>query len=263
MIAWFDLETTGLDIENDRIIQMSLIITDDDGKNTIKKYEWHFNPEGSPISKGAFEKHGIAAESLEHEKRFSHYARTIRNLMVGPNDDNIIGGHNIKCFDLPFINNSFKRAGLDPIGIDYVQSPAEGQKTHECIDTFEIYNKYQHHHLVDIFSELLWQEAPECAHDASCDTKMAIAVYNVMSVKFADELAKSKHERRIDSDGRFICNTETNSVIITFGKYAGEDIRDIPESYLQWITEAKFEDSTKVAAKKLIDLIHSEKWQKS
>ncbi len=107
-ITFFDIETTGLDLEQDRIIQISAIKYFPDG--STKSLKQNFNPEGRAISKEAQEIHGLSAELLEKEPLFRDKANIIYEEFFKDSD---LAGYNILNFDIPLILEEFKRIGIE------------------------------------------------------------------------------------------------------------------------------------------------------
>lgn len=105
-IVTFDLETTGLDTNNDRIIQCALVITAIDGYHEFNQY---FNP-GIPINPEATAVHKITDDMLIDMPPFSEYAQTIHDYLMAP--ETIIAGFNIMGFDFKMLQSEFVRCGL-------------------------------------------------------------------------------------------------------------------------------------------------------
>ena len=105
-LVFFDLETTGLSTEQDRIIEMAILRVSPQGD--VMERVRRFNP-GIPISPEATAVHGISDEDLADEKPFTARAQSLFEL-IDPCD---LGGFNIRRFDLPMLISEFKRADLD------------------------------------------------------------------------------------------------------------------------------------------------------
>jgi len=105
-LVFFDLETTGLSTQDDRIIEMAILRVSPQG-DVMEKVR-RFNP-GMPIAPDASAVHGISDEDLANEAPFSARAKSLFDL-IDPCD---LGGFNIRRFDLPMLIAEFKRAGLD------------------------------------------------------------------------------------------------------------------------------------------------------
>ncbi len=104
-LAFFDLETTGLSIQRDRIIELALIKVHPSG-DVVEKVR-RFNP-GIPIPPEATEVHGITDADVAHEEPFGRRARALAALL----DDADLAGFNIRRFDVPMLLAEFQRAGV-------------------------------------------------------------------------------------------------------------------------------------------------------
>lgn len=103
----FDLETTGVSTNNDRIVQVALVGADADG-STIH-HDVLVNPQ-RPIPSGASRIHGIYDHQVKGEKKFKHYAAELFNLIDGA----VVVGHNVRRFDMPLLENEYFRCGMVP-----------------------------------------------------------------------------------------------------------------------------------------------------
>lgn len=104
-LAFFDLETTGLSIQEDRIVEMALIkvLPSGDVLERVRR----FNP-GIPIPPEATAVHGITDEDVADEEPFQRRARSLARLL----DDSDLAGFNIRRFDVPFLLAEFRRVGV-------------------------------------------------------------------------------------------------------------------------------------------------------
>src|SRR5690554_543401 len=105
-IVWFDCETTGIDRENDRIVELCMIKIHPDGKKEVKTRR--FNPE-MPIPAGASEVHGIYDNDVKDEPTFRQVAKGVHAFIQGCD----LGGFNSNAFDIPMLYNEFLRAGIE------------------------------------------------------------------------------------------------------------------------------------------------------
>ena len=105
-LAFVDLETTGLSLQQDRIVELAVLILFPDGRS--EERERRFNPE-MPIPEEASAVHGITDSDVAHEAPFRQRARALADLL-GPCD---LAGFNIRRFDLPMLVAEFRRAGVE------------------------------------------------------------------------------------------------------------------------------------------------------
>ncbi len=103
----FDLETTGISTNNDRIVQIALVGSDSSGEPV--NYEHLINPRRA-IPSGASGVHGIFDSDVRGLPDFSTYADEIHQMV----EDAVIVGHNVRKFDMPMLDNEFRRIGKLP-----------------------------------------------------------------------------------------------------------------------------------------------------
>jgi DNA polymerase-3 subunit epsilon len=105
-LAFFDLETTGLDVRNDRIVELALIRYTPEG-DVLERVR-RFNP-GVPIPPEATRVHGIADADVVEEPSFSNISKSLFELL----DPCDLAGFNVRRFDLPMLIAEFRRSGLE------------------------------------------------------------------------------------------------------------------------------------------------------
>lgn len=253
-ITFFDLETTGLDLEQDRIIQMSAIQYQTNG--LIKNMKQNFNPEGRIISKEAEAKHGINNEMLLNEPTFREKAEFIFNEFFLNSD---LGGFNIRNFDLPLMTEELKRSDIsfDPL--------RDGAK---IIDVYKILTKMEPRTLEASY-QFYTNEILDSAHDANADNIATLKIFNEQIKKYdfknpiedGDFHTKTDKEGNvaIDFSGVFI-KTTNGKFLFAKGKHKGEEVSDGNSPYLDWIfNKSTFNNNTKFVAKKLYDYIKGKK----
>lgn len=105
-VVVFDLETTGVDTANDRIVQIAYEILDENLKK-VTSFEIKVNP-GVDIPKEASDVHGITNEMVKDAPPFKAIANELYRTLLG----NHLGGYNIINFDVPMLYNEFQRCGI-------------------------------------------------------------------------------------------------------------------------------------------------------
>ena len=105
-LVFFDLETTGVDVAKDRIVEISILKLHPDGKKEVKTRR--VNPE-MPIPKGSSEIHGIYDEDVKDEPTFKSMAKSLA-VFIGNSD---LAGFNSNKFDVPLLAEEFLRVGVD------------------------------------------------------------------------------------------------------------------------------------------------------
>lgn len=236
-IIFFDLETTGTDILNDRIVELSLIKIMPDGSEYERTRR--INPE-IPIPPEATAVHGIKDEDVVNEPKFSQIAHSLADIFEGCD----IAGFNSNRFDVPMLDQEFQRAGVkfDFTGVRFV-------------DVQTIFHKKEQRTLIAAYRFYCGKEL-EDAHSANADIR---ATYEVLKsqldrypdlendIKFLSEY--STHTKNVDFMGRLVYDDQKREVI-NFGKYKGkiaEDVLRRDPSYYSWILNGDFAQNTKDA----------------
>ncbi|MFH2143830.1 MAG: 3'-5' exonuclease [Bacteroidota bacterium] len=231
----FDLETTGINIASDRIVEISTLKIMPDGSEEQKTKL--INP-GMPIPESAIEIHGITDDDVKDAPLFKEYAKSLANYMEGCD----LAGYNSNKFDIPLLAEEFLRADVD-----------FDMKKRKFIDVQTIFHKMEQRTLVAAYLFYCKKEL-ENAHSAKADT---LATYEILKaqldkyenlkndVNFLSEF--SSQNENVDFAGRIIYNKEGKEVI-NFGKYKGQLVTDVLEKdsgYYGWIMQGDFPLYTK------------------
>lgn len=227
----FDLETTGLDVNEDRIIEISCVRMGVDGTREARTRR--LNP-GKPIAPEATAVHGIRNEDVAHEPGFAQVAKSLLDLFRGCD----VTGFNIERFDLPLLVKEFERCGL--------AFPGEPMRV---IDSFQIYMKQEPRDLASAYRYYCGAKL-ERAHSAEADATAAadillaqIARYEDMPRDIAtlDAFCHPEHPDWLDPDGRIVWKGDV--AVLGFGKHRDRSLetlaRDQPD-YLRWMAGANF-----------------------
>lgn len=164
-IAFFDLETTGLNPSHDRIVEMSVLKINVNGEE--EQRVWLLNPE-MPISAESTSVHGYTDEMVADKPTFREKAKEIA-LFIGNAD---LAGYNILKFDLPMLMEEFLRVDYD---FDL--------KSRDFIDVMNIYMKMEPRTLKSAYRYFCHAEL-EGAHGAMADTKATYDVLRAMLDKY-------------------------------------------------------------------------------
>ena len=234
-IIFFDLETTGINIASDRIVEISYLRVDVNGNETEKTFR--VNP-GIPIPEKATAIHGITDEDVKDAPAFNEVARILSREFEGCD----LAGYNSVKFDIPLLAEEFLRAGVD---IDL--------KRRKFIDVQIIFMKMEPRTLSAAYKFFTGKELTE-AHSAAADTQ---ATYEVLQAQLdrypnlENDVAKlaefSAHNRNVDFAGRIVLNEEDEEVF-NFGKYKGKPVRQVLEQdpgYYGWMMNGDFPLYTK------------------
>lgn len=241
-IIFFDLETTGLDIAKDRIVELCYIRVEPNGNEEARSMR--INPE-MHIPEVASSVHGITDDDVKDCPTFADVASQLATTFEGCD----LAGFNSNRFDLPLLAEEFMKAGVN-IDLSHVQA----------IDVQNIYHKLEKRTLAAAYKFYCGRDL-ENAHSALADTQ---ATYEVLQAQLdhypndlqndVDFLAEfSRMNRNIDFAGRFVYD-ESGKELINFGKYKGKAIKDVlsrDPGYYSWIMQGDFTLNTKQVLTKL------------
>ena len=160
-IIFFDLETTGIDIARDRIVEISMVKVMPDGEEIVRTRR--INP-GMPIPAEATAIHGITNEDVKDCPLFPQIAKSLAQFIEGCD----FGGFNSNRFDLPMLVEEFMRAGVD---VDF--------RKRKFIDVQNIFHKMEQRTLVAAYKFYCGKDLAD-AHSAEADT---LATYEVLKAQ--------------------------------------------------------------------------------
>ncbi len=234
-IVFFDLETTGVSIATDRIVEISVLKIYPNGNKESKT--WLVNPE-IEIPEGATAIHGITNEKVVTEPTFKDLAPTVNKMIEGCD----LAGFNSNRFDIPLLAEELMRAGLD---FDMTERKA--------VDVQVIFHKKEQRTLSAGY-KFYCDKDLEDAHSAEADT---LATYEILKAQLdryddientVEALSEfSAHSKRADFAG-FILYNEDKKEIFSFGKYKGRTVEEVLKEnpgYNSWIQNADFPLYTK------------------
>ena len=241
----FDLETTGISTNNDRIVQVALIGADADG-NPVH-HDILVNPQ-RPIPRDASRVHGIYDQDVRGKPIFKECANELAELMEGA----VIVGHNARKFDMPLLQNEFYRCGISP------PKPLVVLDTLEAVRRLKIPRPNNlgaqcARHGIDLSN----------AHDAAADAAACLLLlWKVMrdhpssfrrSLQEIEEWLISGEVRKDESElGRALSDLESldkngrirideGVYIVAFGRHRGKDLQSIEREdprYVDWLISA-------------------------
>lgn len=224
-IVFIDLETTGLDLSNDRIIEIAMIKVFPEKSDNIT-YIKKINPEGRVIAPGAFEKHGVKAEDLTTCPTFHELAQEIYEFIT----DCDLGGYNCKRFDIPILVEEFLRAKI-PINI----------RSFKIVDVYVLLMKAEPRTLEETYKRFIGKEL-EGAHKAETDIRATMEILEEMEKIYSipntvDEIHKFTFEDSVDLENK-LQRTKEGNIIFSFGKHKNKTIQEvyaIDSGYYNWI----------------------------
>jgi len=256
-LCFFDIETTGLNVLRDRIIQIALIKYLP-GVETPKELSMLLNP-GIPISEEAMAIHNITPNDVANKPTFAQVADQIFSF-IGDAD---LAGYNSNRFDIPVLMEEFNRSG--------VEFSIQNRRT---IDVQRIFYKMEPRTLKAAYKFYCNGELDD-AHDALEDVRATVAVLQ-------GQLSMYEGASFKDDDGNSIPNPVTNDVqalhdftadltqldptqrirydtagniVFNFGKYIGRNVGEIcyqDRNYYHWIQDKEFSIQLKNMCKKLL-----------
>jgi len=227
-LAVIDVETTGIDVVKDRIVQFAIIKTYPNGKqqklSDLVNPEMHIPSEASQI-------HGITNETVKGSPTFAFYANTIVTFIKGCD----LAGFNLINFDLPFLQEELARCGIE---LD--------TENRAILDPMIIYHLKEPRNLATAYNFYCGKKL-EKAHDALADAQAALEVLE-------GQLEKYKNLPRDAEKLHALCNPENSKWVtkdrkfawrdgkacLNFGKYSGKTLEWVKENdpdYLRWIAE--------------------------
>ena len=234
-LVFFDLETTGVNIVKDRIIEISFVKVCPNGQEICKTRR--INP-GMPIPPESTAIHGITDEDVKDCPTFKEIAKSLAAQIKGCD----LAGYNSNRFDIPLLAEEFIRAGVD---IDL--------NKRKFVDVQTIYHKMEQRTLAAAYKFYCNKDLNN-AHTAEADT---MATYEVLKAQLdrypelqndIDFLSKySSYNNNVDFAGRMIYNDKGEEVF-NFGKYKGQLVTDVlrrDPNYYEWIINGDFALNTK------------------
>lgn len=229
-IVFFDLESTGINISKDRIVEIAILKVSTDGQED--SYCKRVNPE-MHIPKKTSEIHGIYDEDVKDAPTFKMLSTEIAAFMEGCD----IAGFNSNKFDVPLLAEEFIRAGVD-----------FDMKNRKFVDVQTIFHKMEKRTLGAAY-KFYCDKDLENAHSAEADTR---ATYDVLlsqldrypelenDVDFLNEF--SSFNKNADFVGRIIYN-DKNEEVFNFGKYKDQTVEEVlskDPSYYDWMKKGDF-----------------------
>jgi DNA polymerase-3 subunit epsilon len=243
-LAFFDLETTGVNTQSDRIVEIAVLKYLPRG--TTRSFEHRINPE-IPIPPAATAVHGISDADVALEPTFERIAKSLLEFL----QDCDLAGFNVRRYDIPLLQQELKRCGMT--------LPMEGR---HVIDVQTIFHMKEPRDLTAALLHYCGREHTG-AHGAMADVRATADILEAQLLRYEDlpneipALENAVHPKDpswADDDGKLVW--EGNNVNITFGKYRGTSLQqliDRDRDYLQWMLDGGFHESTKAVIRKALD----------
>ncbi len=261
-LVFFDLEATGVNILNDRIVEISVVKIFPDGRREVKTRrinpEMHIPEEASAI-------HGIYDKDVANEPTFRAISKNFFIYL----EDCDLGGYNITKFDIPMLTREFSRAGL-----------TFTTANRRIIDAYNIFCRMEPRNLSAAYKFFCGKDMKD-AHSAEADTLATVEIFEGEIKRYSqmaredypediekwpetlDEFHTFCNQRMIDSidpDGRF--KWKNCEAVVAYGKNAGTSLRRIAidnPDFLRWILRSDFSVEVKNIASDALKGIFPEK----
>lgn len=234
-IIFFDLETTGINVSHDRIVEISILKVKPDGSKESRTYR--VNPQ-MPIPAETSKIHGIYDEDVVDEPCFDEIGPEINDYIAGCH----LAGFNSNRFDIPLLAEEFLR-----IGIDF------SMKGRKLIDVQTIFHKMEQRTLSAAYKFYCDKELVN-AHSAKADTEATYEILEAQLDRYQElnEDIDSLHEftsrsNRVDMVGRIVLN-KNGKEVFNFGKHKGKKVIDVLSNepgYYSWMMKGDFPLYTK------------------
>jgi DNA polymerase-3 subunit epsilon len=233
-LAFIDLETTGINLGSDRIVEVAIVKLLPDGNRSVKRKL--INP-GMPIPKSASDIHGITDEIVKNAPLFKQVAHELKQFL----DSCDLAGYNSNRFDIPLLVEEFLRAG--------VEFEMKGRK---MLDVQKIFHQMEQRTLGAAY-KFYCNKALDGAHSAEID---ATATYEILTAQLThypvlgntlDSILKTIGEEMVvDFARRFVMDNGIE--VFNFGKHKGRPVSDVLKSepqYYDWMMKGDFPQHTK------------------
>ncbi len=257
-LCFFDLESTGLNIMTDRIVQIAIIKYFADGREP-QELEMLINP-GIPISEEAMAVHGIKPADLRNKPTFQQVAQKLYDF-IGDAD---LAGYNSNRFDVPMLAEEFARVGID---FDL--------EKRRLLDVQTIFHKLEPRTLRAALRFYCGEDL-EDAHDALADVRATVKVLDGQLERYVDGTyidadgeekpvpfgrdVRSIHEFIRDQQSvdvtRKLRRNGSGEIVFNFGKFVGQPVgKTLYENrqYFNWIQEKEFSAQVKKLTRRLLE----------
>jgi DNA polymerase-3 subunit epsilon len=236
-LAVLDIQSTGLDPDNARIVKLSVLKVDPDGTEHVKSVV--VNP-GIPIPPGATQVHGISDLDVMDKPVFRAYARALADHLEGCD----LAGFGIERFGLPLLLAEFERNDVDFV--------VEGRAV---IDAMTVFHRLEPRNLRSAYARFVGANKPETPgpdQETDDEAQGARNVYAILQGELQSSSqvptkpgeiaawARGIGENAIDPDGKFVWSDEGDA-LLNFGRHRGERLVEVVNNdpnYLYWVSRS-------------------------
>lgn len=233
-LAFIDLETTGVNLATDRIIEIAIVKVLPDGKRSIKRKL--INPQ-IPIPKQSSDLHGITNEMVKDAPAFKEVAQELKQMLDGCD----IAGYNSNRFDIPMLVEEFLRAEVD-----------FDMRGRRLVDVQNIFHRMEQRTLSAAY-KFYCNKVLDGAHSAEIDATATHEILIAQLERYPDlgtsvesVLKLIGEEPIVDFARRFIL--ENGVEVFNFGKYKGRAVAEVLKmepQYYDWMMKGDFPQYTK------------------
>lgn len=242
-IAFIDLETTGISLSTDRIIEIAIIKVLPDNSRQVKRKL--INPQ-MPIPKSSTDIHGITDDMVKDAPTFKQAGNEIKQYLEHCD----LGGYNSNRFDIPILMEEFLRAGME---VDL--------SDRRMIDVQHIFYTMEPRTLTAAYKFYCQKELIN-AHSAEADVEATIDVFLSQVDRYknlgnsVDSILGTIGEDKIVDYARRFCFDDKGIEVFNFGKFKGRAVTEVLKSepqYYDWMMKGDFPLHTK---QKLTELLN-------
>ncbi|MDQ3072641.1 MAG: 3'-5' exonuclease [Bacteroidota bacterium] len=237
-ILFFDLETTGTDVNTSRIIEISCLKFNPDETRTELTYI--LNP-GIPIPKKTSEIHGFYDSDVLDKPLFKDISQELLTFFNGCD----LGGYNCIYFDIPLLAEEFYRCGISFPDNDTIY-----------IDPMRIFQKREPRTLGAAYKFYCDKDLLK-AHSAKADTEAAAEIFIGQLQRYSDlgetieAIGQTFNDpQKVDFAGKLKLDNQ-GDIIYAFGKHIGQKVKD-NLYYAAWMLKSDFPGETKRHLEKLV-----------
>lgn len=233
-LAFIDLETTGINLGSDRIVEIGMIKILPDGNRSAKRKL--LNPE-MPIPQVSSDIHGITNEMVKDAPSFKQAANDIRQFL----DNCDLSGYNSNRFDIPMLVEEFLRAGVD-----------FDMKGRKLVDVQKVFHMMEQRTLTAAY-KFYCHKNLEGAHSAEADARATMEILEAQVERYPqmgntiDSILKfTGEEVVVDFARRFVM--EKGVEVFNFGKHKGRPVTEVLKAepqYYDWMMRGDFPLHTK------------------
>jgi DNA polymerase III subunit epsilon len=233
-LAFIDLETTGVNLGTDRIIEIAIVKILVDGTRSIKRKL--INP-GMPIPPASSEIHGITDEMVKDAPSFKQVAQELKQMLDGCD----LAGYNSNRFDIPLLVEEFLRAEID-----------FDMKGRKMLDVQQVFYKMEPRTLGAAY-QFYCGKILDGAHSAEVDASATYEIleaqlerYSVLGNTVETVLKQIGEETIVDFARRFVM--ENGVEVFNFGKFKGRPVAEVLRAepqYYDWMMRGDFPQHTK------------------